>query len=330
MAELTVASTTDTQKDIDKAAGAAVEEREPVQEVEQVETEQAETAQPEQPRKSAYQRRIDKLTAEKKEAERRASEAERKLTEGQPRTQAQPQKVEQPQALEAPKKPNRADFTAAKYGSNEAAWDAYEDARDKYAEDIADYKVKKAREDDRRQAAIDKQLADLDAKVEEAKGRRENLLDVIPQTAGEIYGDQGISADLRNLIDQSEVTVDLIYVLGADKTKFADFMKLAKTNPAAAIREVLKLEDQIKQELAGGNASEDEGSDDPHEVRQSRELEEEEELEPQPTARRVSKAPAPIRPVGGSSTKSSVPMDELPYSEYKKLREQQRKNMYRR
>jgi hypothetical protein len=43
-----------------------------------------------------------------------------------------------------------------------------------------------------------------------------------------------------------------------------------------------------------------------------------------------SNAPPPIRPVGGSSTKSSVPLDERPYSEYRKIRDQQEKNRYRR
>lgn len=43
-----------------------------------------------------------------------------------------------------------------------------------------------------------------------------------------------------------------------------------------------------------------------------------------------SKAPAPIRPLSGSSTKSSVPMDELPYQEYRRLRDQQSKNRYKR
>jgi hypothetical protein len=45
---------------------------------------------------------------------------------------------------------------------------------------------------------------------------------------------------------------------------------------------------------------------------------------------RRSAAPAPIKPVGGSATKSSVPLDEMPYSEYRKLRDQQERARYRR
>ena len=36
-----------------------------------------------------------------------------------------------------------------------------------------------------------------------------------------------------------------------------------------------------------------------------------------------SRAPEPIRPVGGSQTRSSVALDELPYSEYRKVRDEQ-------
>jgi hypothetical protein len=46
--------------------------------------------------------------------------------------------------------------------------------------------------------------------------------------------------------------------------------------------------------------------------------------------RPTSKAPAPIRPLSGSSTKSSVPPDEMPYQEYRRMRDAQEKNRYKR
>lgn len=77
MAEMTVASTTDTQKDIDLAAGVT-----PTAEPEK--PEQVEAAEPEpehkpQPTKSAVQKRIDRLVREAREANERAEAAERKL-----------------------------------------------------------------------------------------------------------------------------------------------------------------------------------------------------------------------------------------------------------
>jgi len=42
-----------------------------------------------------------------------------------------------------------------------------------------------------------------------------------------------------------------------------------------------------------------------------------------PVRRPVSQAPPPITPVSGSSTKSSVPLDEVPYQDYRRIRESQ-------
>ena len=48
-------------------------------------------------------------------------------------------------------------------------------------------------------------------------------------------------------------------------------------------------------------------------------------------ARPVSRAEAPIRPLSGNSAKSSLPLDQLPYAEYCRAREAQRKSQrYRR
>jgi hypothetical protein len=46
--------------------------------------------------------------------------------------------------------------------------------------------------------------------------------------------------------------------------------------------------------------------------------------------RRASGPPAPIRPVGGSATKISVPLDNLPYPEFRAEREKQERQRYRR
>lgn len=45
-----------------------------------------------------------------------------------------------------------------------------------------------------------------------------------------------------------------------------------------------------------------------------------------PPRRQRSSAPAPIVPVGGSSTRSSVSMDQLPYSDYRAAREREIKS----
>jgi hypothetical protein len=57
------------------------------------------------------------------------------------------------------------------------------------------------------------------------------------------------------------------------------------------------------------------------------------ELYSPPTAgrvTRVSNAPAPITPVRNSATKSSVPLDQLPYSDYRRIRDAQSKARFKR
>jgi len=53
-------------------------------------------------------------------------------------------------------------------------------------------------------------------------------------------------------------------------------------------------------------------------------------LDPAASRVPVSRAPAPIRPVSGSSTKSAVQLDQMDYRDFVKAREQQMKNRYRR
>ena len=44
----------------------------------------------------------------------------------------------------------------------------------------------------------------------------------------------------------------------------------------------------------------------------------------------VSSAPAPIKPLTGHSTRSTVSLDNLDYAEYRKVRDKQEKERYRR
>ena len=59
--------------------------------------------------------------------------------------------------------------------------------------------------------------------------------------------------------------------------------------------------------------------------------EEQEEVEEEPMRPiRKTSAPPPIRPVGGSATRSTVPIDELDYQSFRKIRDQQEKAHYHR
>jgi hypothetical protein len=49
-----------------------------------------------------------------------------------------------------------------------------------------------------------------------------------------------------------------------------------------------------------------------------------------PRARAVSAAPAPIKPLGGGNTKSSLPLDQMSYQEFRKARDREAKARYSR
>jgi hypothetical protein len=49
-----------------------------------------------------------------------------------------------------------------------------------------------------------------------------------------------------------------------------------------------------------------------------------------PAKKPVAKAPAPVRPVRGTATSTSVPLDELPYADYRKARDAQERGRIRR
>jgi len=105
----------------------------------------------------------------------------------------------------------------------------------------------------------------------------------------------GLAKQVADLSNSAHVVLALM----REPSAIAYLNELAETKPGQAERDLQK----ISAWLAG-------------------ELEEQKAAKPGP--------PPPIRPLCGSSTKSSVPIDEAPYQEFKRVREQQLKNRYRR
>lgn len=104
------------------------------------------------------------------------------------------------------------------------------------------------------EAAQDAQTKSLDAKIEKARTRYENLDEVVTPAANEIIGDKDISPVIKQMLYDSDITPDLIYALASNKEEFNDFLKLAKTNPGKAIRLVAITESLTIQELEGKSA----------------------------------------------------------------------------
>lgn len=90
---------------------------------------------------------------------------------------------------------------------------------------------------------------ELNAKLEEARTRYENLDEVILPAANEIWDDKGIAQFVKDMFGDSDVFVDLLYTISSDKAEYAKFLDLARTNPRKAARFISLTESLIAQEL---------------------------------------------------------------------------------
>jgi hypothetical protein len=158
-------------------------------------------------------------------------------------------------ALKPPVKPKAEDFEGK-------PWAEYEAAKDKYFEDLADYKVKVAVEEDRAARHQAEQKRDLEAKLTDATKRYgAEAENTITRTAGDVFGDAKVNGTVKQMLNDSPVLVDLLYVLGSKPEDLNDFLGDARSNPGAAIRKLVLVEKLVLEELAkGGTAAESDES----------------------------------------------------------------------
>ncbi len=98
------------------------------------------------------------------------------------------------------------------------------------------------------------------------------------------------------IIESGSVGPDIAYYLGKHPEVCAELIQMSPSRAVAKIG-------QIELKVTKGK---------------------EKEQQPTPAVGRMP--PAPITPVGGSSSRSSVPLGELPYRDYKRLRDQEERN----
>jgi hypothetical protein len=191
----------------------------------------------------------------------------------------------------APKKPDAKDFKT---------WEEFEAAKDEYHEKLVDYRSQKAIADyqaSQQQQALQRELQ---AKFAEAKTRYGDEAETtIVSAARAIAADTGISAAVKSMIDGSPVATDLLYVMGSKPPEFEEFLALARTNPAAAIRKVVLTESLVAEELAKApkTAAATSGN-------QAGDRDESGKFTP---AKKVTSAPPPPREAAG---RSAPPADE--------------------
>lgn len=338
MSEITVASTTDTQESVDRAAGlnsggteVAGDEGEQIQSVPAEDESEAESETVEEqedrvqvthgepgqagdretegqqsgkPGKGGVQKRIDTLT--------------RKLYRQQEDLDALRESVAKPQT-----QPNRPPATNARPVAGD--FKSYE----QYVEALTDWKAGQRYDQQKQtefaqaeQERVREVFDTYNNAAQSARAKYDDFEDVVGRKDLKIPQ----SAQLA-IIEAGEIGPDIAYYLG----KHPDLChELADMSPMRAVAKIGQIEASIQgtgnRELAAAS------------LRQgtarapvaSRNLDSNRPQDSVSTSRRpVTSAPAPIAPVGGSSSKSTVPLGELPYRDYKRLRDQEERARYR-
>jgi hypothetical protein len=305
MPELTVASTTDTDADVKRAANVPVE-------AEQPQTEASEEQQPELEQrrvaKSSYQKRLDQMRRAQGDAERKAAALEERLKQ-----------LETKAGVSVPHEPTpQAEVPT---GNDYAEWRKIF----KPKEWIEEWSAKNAT------ATFEDAVAAmndfLDDKRQEFRAQAEAKRD------WEAQRQETVTAYNRQVTEFKKEHADFDQVIGKDITlpqvALDTIVELA--NPAIAY--YLAQHPEVCDELNDnvnrpgwvaarvGQIAAQVGMTTAEEVTEG-------ESEESPVRR--SAAPPPIKPVGGSATRSSVPLDEMPYSEYRKIRDRQAQERFRR
>ena len=233
-----------------KSAEAATTDA-PEQTVAPAETEESEDAPESDPEKaqeppqkpaSPAEKRIKELLAKTKELERKLAAQPTTDVKPESSTAPAPQKASDPQYTRPKPKPESMNQDGKPY-------EAYED----YVEDLANWSGEQKLAQYQRAQAEQQARTVLQSKLDDARARYEDADDIIFPTA-EAVSKANIPPVVKQVIDDSDVFVDLCYVVGSDPEELKKFIALAQSNPRAAIGKVFEYERGIKDAFAKGKA----------------------------------------------------------------------------
>jgi hypothetical protein len=308
--EVVISSTTDSQEMVNQAAGnKLVEEPEVIEEDAAPPEEQQKTSekQPEKPPEEkevprAVSKKIDKLTREKSELQARLDALEQKVQQQQTPNPAEARRVEE-EIIEVPETfPSKVDWLAMNAEKTE---EDYIDARADWKFDLRQAQQQEADAKAQREATERQVLDNYNEKLNDFKSEHDDF--------DEIVGNPTIKIPQSVQVAILEMNIpEVAYYIGQhpDEAK-----KMMAMTPAVAAAYVGKLAARL----------EPEEREDQEEV-----LTRKTNPDRAPVRSGASRAPAPIKPLTGHSTRSSVPIDELPYGEYRKIRDRQEKERFRR
>lgn len=234
------------------------------------------------PRSNA-ETRVKELLAENKRLKSELETRSATQTKSAESSTAKPElkPAEQSKALEAPKKPKYEDFQT---------FEEYEAAKDRYFEELTDYKSKKAVEDFQRNQTQQAQQKVLNEQVAEARKLYTDFDDKAGPVLKAVFEDAGVHQAVKEAINRSPVLPHLLYAIGG-KGELAKLVEAAKTDPLDAIRQINIYEYLVMQELEKSGKS-------------NGKAKESEEESPAQTVTRVPKPPSEI---GGRATSTEDP-----------------------
>ena len=218
---------------------------------------------------SGAEKRIKQLLAEKKELQRQIAEKQDVKTESSPAP-----------VVNAPTRPKPTPEDKNSDGSSK--YETYED----FTEDKTDWQAEQREVKQKREYEQQEGQKALQSKLEEARTRYEDADEVIFPASQAIQNAQ-IPQAVKEVFGQSDVFIDLCYVVGSDPEELKRFISLAQNNPRAAIGRVFEYERGIKDELSKASAGKGEAP-----------------------VSKTTKAPTPPSPVGGASSRAFDTSDE--------------------
>jgi hypothetical protein len=203
------------------------------------------------------------------------------------------QQAAEPQAGARPVKPKQEDFTT---------WEKYETAKDKYDEDLADWKAGQKVEEYVQRTKQEQAIQAMQVKLNEAKSRYGDEAEPkVLDTAKSVFENKQVAPAIKAAVSRSQVLVDALYVMGSDQKELDAFVDLSIKDPLEALRKWYTVEALVKAELEkNGHKPETNGTPGRGEDGKFT-------SETKPPARIPKQAPPPPTELGGTS---SPPGDE--------------------
>lgn len=266
--------------------------------------------------KASASERVERLRKENADLEaelKRRAELRRQLAESPDDKKAEastakPEAKREEKATDgkpqAPTKPKWEDFK-----DKENGYELYEAAKDEYNDKNADYKADLKLWEYKQQQAQERAQREFQETVKQAKERYPDYESKVAPAAKLILEDPDIHAGIKARINNSTVWADVIYVMGSDSEKLQDFLDLAKSNPGAAYDELVLLERDVREELAGKPSKSSEAKTSVTPERNDKgQFQKAEAPEKSVPEKKVTDAPPPPEEVG---TRGSTPPDQV-------------------